>query len=214
MRDWWHPEPAGREGNNCGGEYNSGGGATGPADSPARAGRYAAFLQTGDIGSSQQGARLFRWCEPRANDALYYSAWYLIPTRVTVESWWAIMQWKSAGSFNPKFALMVGNRPDGEMYLYLGRGRDSGGGSWSQSTSDLPVGQWFHLEAYYEKAGDGTGRVTVWQDGVELLDLAGVSTANGEDLGWSVINYGDSLDPGNLTIYTDDAAISRTRLGP
>ena len=150
--DWWHPEPARVEGNNCGGEYNNA-----PASSEvsrtAHTGHYGLALRVPDLNTGNSiGVRLFRWCESRQHDALYYSAWYFIPQPVAVDWWWHIMEWKSNGSFNAKFALAVRNRPDGRMYVGLGRGTDSGGGFWGQSIKDLPVGQWVHLETYYAKA--------------------------------------------------------------
>ena len=100
------------------------------------------------------------------------------------------------------------------MYVFLGRGGDSGGGSWTQDVADVPVGRWFHLEAYYRKAVDDSGRVAVWQDGVQILDLDGVRTANSDDLAWSVNNYGAHIDPGDVLVYADDATISTSRAGP
>ena len=160
------------------------------------------------------GVRLFRWCESYEHQALYYSAWYYIPHQVRVNHWWWLMQWKSEGSFNAKFGLAVANRPDGRMYVFVERGEDSGGGAWGQNVKDLPVGQWFHLEAYYAKATDGTGRVTAWQDGVQIVDVPNVATANSQDLSWAVINYGQDTVPSDVTVHVDDAAISTTRLGP
>ena len=212
--DWWLPGPVRVEGTNCGGEYPNGP-ASSAVSSAAHTGHYGLALRVPDMATgSSIGARAFRWCEARQHGALYYSAWYYIPRQVRVDFWWWLMEWKSLGSFNAKFGLAVGNRPDGQMYVYLERGQDSVGGTWEQSVKNLPVGQWFHLEAYYLKAMDGTGRVTVWQDGTQIIDLGGVQTANGADLGWAVINYGQYTVPSDVTIYVDDAAISTTRLGP
>jgi len=206
-RNWWAPEPAHKEGHNCGGEYNSGGGVSDVVRLIAHTGRYSAVLHLPNA-RNQQGVRLFRWCEPVDNRALYYSAWYFFPQQYEVRDWWAIMQWKSPGSINGKFGLNVRNRPSGTMFVGLGRGQDSGGGFWSQSIVDLPVGQWVHLEVYYEKAVDTSGRVTVWQDGVRIINLPDVRTANSDQLSWSVINYGQGIVPSEVTIYVDDAAIS------
>ena len=35
----------------------------------------------------------------------------------------------------------------------------------------VPVAQWVHFEIFFRKATDTTGRITIWQDGVEILDL-------------------------------------------
>jgi hypothetical protein len=212
--EWWSPEPPGVEGNNCGGEYDDA-----PAGSAiagvAQNGQYGLVMRVPDLNTGASiGTRLFRWCEAQQHDALYYSAWYYIPQRVVVNYWWGIMEWKSPGSFNHKFMLIVRNRPDGAMYLTLERGMDSGGGAWGQSVRDLPVARWVHVEAYYKKATDASGRVTVWQDGTQILDLADVATANSADLRWAVINYGQQTIPSDVTIGVDGAAISVRRLGP
>ena len=110
--------------------------------------------------------------------------------------------------------VMVGNRPNGAMHLYLGRGEDSGGGAWSQATTDLPVGRWVHVEALYEKAAGRGGRVAVWQDGAKILDVGGVQTANSADLGWAVTSYGEGIAPDPAVVYVDGAAIATERLGP
>jgi hypothetical protein len=210
MSQWWYPGGVYA----CGGEFNSDGGTSGVSTTVARSGLYSARLNLPNVGAGTQGARLFRWCEARANTALYYSAWYYIPQEVTVRDWWALMEWKSAGSYNAKFAVYVDNRPDGQMYLLLGRGQDSGGGSWRQDLKNVPVGQWFHLEAYYRKASDNTGQITIWQDGVQILGVVNVQTANSSDLGWAVTNYGAQLSPSNVTIYVDDAVINTYRTEP
>lgn len=212
-RDWWYPELAGHEGNNCGGEYNSDGGVTGIESTIKHSGNYSVFLKNNAMESGQQGSRLFRWCEAMQNNQLYYSTWYYIPIRVTINYWWMIMEWKSQGSYNHKFGIQMYNRPDGSMFLYLSRGNDSGGGNWSQNIKNVPVAQWFHLEVFYKKAVDNTGRITVYQDGTQIIDATNITTANSSDLRWAIINYGDATVPGDLTIYADDAAISTTRTG-
>ena len=200
--------------NGCGGEFNSDGGTSDVSKDVAYAGQWSAKMVLPNASTQVQGVRLFRWCEAQQNQELYYSAWYYFPQRYTSGNWWTIMQWKSNGSYNAKFQVTVGNRSDGQMYVYLGRGTDSGGGAWHQNIANLPVGKWVHLEVYVKKATDTTGRVTLWQDGVQLIDLPGVQTANSSDLSWAVINYGERINPSTVTVYADNAAISRTRLGP
>jgi len=197
----------------CGGAFDDA-----PAGSAigrvARGGQYGLAMRVPNLNTGLSiGTRLFRWCEAQQHEALYYSAWYFIPQHVTVNHWWGIMEWKSPGSFNQKFMLNVRNRPTGQMYLTLERGMDSGGGAWSQSVKDLPVAQWVHLEAYYKKTTDTSGRITVWQDGTQILDVGNVATANSADLRWAVINYGQDTRRSNLRIFVDDVAISMRRLG-
>jgi hypothetical protein len=107
--------------------------------------------------------------------------------------------------------LNVGNRSSSQMYLYLVYGPDLK--SYSQELLNLPVQRWVHVEAFYRRATDKTGRITVWQDGILLFDLNNVQTAIADNVHWSVNNYTDNIIPNDVTIYVDDAAISTARLG-
>jgi hypothetical protein len=212
MDEWWDPAKAGVEDHNCGGEYNSNGGTSRVSTVVAHSGRFSARLyQPNTAMMPDVGVRLVRWCESihqAIGTGLYYSAWYYIPTRVTVHGWWSIMQWKSLDSRNAKVHITVGNRANGSMYVRVCQGVDSGGRCWGQNSRNLPVAQWFHLEVYYVKSIEGTGRVILWQDGAQIVDAMDVDTANSEDLSWGVISYGTDLDPSDNTIYIDDAMIS------
>jgi hypothetical protein len=132
MAEWYHPE-TGMWGNHGGGEFNSDGGWSGATRDQAHSGSWSAQLVRPN-GSAHQGVRLFRWRESQTNKELRYSCWYYFPRRYDAGSWWAVMQWKSAGSHNGKFGIAVGNRPDGTMYLFLSRGADSGGGAWRRTS--------------------------------------------------------------------------------
>ena len=57
----------------------------------------------------------------------------------------------------------------------------------------------------------------LWQNGVRVLEVTNFQTnyaplANGYQT-WSVNNYSNGLTPAIATIYIDNAAISRTRVG-
>src|SRR5690606_18639397 len=148
-----------------GGAFNSGGGQTSASRDRARSGSYSAKL-TINTNGSDVGARLHRWRELDQHNALYFSAWYYFPQRVSVhDGWWNIMQFKSRNSRNndPWWILYVGNRSNGNNYIYL---RDwINKRSYQQSVADLPVGRWVHIEAYLQQSGSNSGRLTVWQDG-------------------------------------------------
>ena len=145
----------------------------------------------------ESGTRMFRWLEPQNNDRLRYSAWYYFPRRYSVGSYWNVFQWKSrrsSGQNDPFFILNVGNRSDGEMYFYLYNWQKRQG--FSQSVKNLPIGRWFKVEAEYACAADGTGRVTFWQDGVQLFDVPNVQTRYPDgDCEWSVNNYSEGAQP-------------------
>jgi hypothetical protein len=129
--------------------------------------------------------------------------------------WWNIMQVKSKtidGSRNDAtWQVNVWRRSSGENYIYLHDWRN-GRNYWPTATLNLPVGQWVKIEMFVKRAADNTGRVTIWQDGTLLVDVNNVSTTYpGEDLGWSVNNYGSGLTPSSITTYIDDARIGTAR---
>jgi hypothetical protein len=159
---------------------------------------------------------MFRWNETYQNPTMYYSAWYYFPQRYQATAgWWNIMQWKSVTQANncnlslsdPFYVLDVHNRADGTMYLRLYNWQK--GFYTEQTLKNINVGQWVHVQAYYKSAGDNTGHVTIWQDGVQIIDLANVQTKyTGGCYAWSVDNYSGGLSPNPATIYADDVSIS------
>jgi hypothetical protein len=202
MSDWYE--------NDCGGEFNSGNGVSSASSDVAHSGKYSAKM-TIDATGSDTGVRLFRWCESRASDpALYYSTWYYFPTNVQVTGgWWNIFQFKSkyAGGNDPYWIVNVGNRSNGEMYLYLYDWVHQK--SYDQAIASLPVGKWVHLNVFLKRAADNTGQISVWQDGIKIFDIPNVPTVDANaELQWSIDNYANELSPSNVTIYTDDATIS------
>jgi hypothetical protein len=205
--------------NEDGAVWNSGTGVASITDRVAHSGRYAAQLSiTGanQFGGEPHAVRIFRYKESQRGAPLYYSAWYYFPERFTPEVWWNLFQFKSKSpTRNDAFwQLNVANRRDGQMYLYLRNWVNSK--SYVQTVANLPVGQWVHIEVYYQQ-GIGDGRITVWQDGVQLWDLSGITTKypdSYQSANWSLNNYTDSIVPNDATIYIDDAVISTTRVGP
>jgi hypothetical protein len=211
-----------------GGIYNTGTGSATIVPGPAHSGIHAAALTITTDGANNQAVRLFRWRESRRQamgTGLYYSAWFYFPQRFDVLAplggfaFWNIFQWKSrrrpydpTSSVEPNQDLTINNRADGSMYFSL----------WSSmlnrnlgnSALNIPVGRWWQLEVYVVKALDTTGRITVWQDGVQVIAAQNVPTTYSEDFQWSVDSYSRSLNPRPTTIYVDDAAIATARLGP
>ncbi len=195
---------------------NSGTGAVTVSTDVAHSGRYSAKLSISNASNQTQGARLFRWDESAAYPQAYYSAWYYFPQQYTGMIWWNVFQFKSKlseSANDPLWVLNVGNRGDGQMYFYLYDWVNRR--AYSQGIKNIPVGTWFHLEAFYQQATDNTGRIAFWQDGQPIFDLGGVVTRrSGDEIDWSVANYTDNINPSDATIYVDDARISTTRLGP
>jgi hypothetical protein len=191
-----------------GGEFNSGNADTVVSTRMPRSGRYSAEMTLTTMAS---GTRLFRWREPERLQAAYYSAWYYIPRRYTVDEWWNIFQFKSRSSdgsrTDPFWVVNVGNRDGGSMYLYLYDWMAPR--NYGQRVKNLPPNQWVHIEAFLEQSANRTGRLVIWQDAVKLFDLRNITTKfPGGAQHWSVNNYGDGIRPRPATIFVDDAAVS------
>ena len=159
-------------------------------------------------------------------DQAYYSAWIYFP-EVFDSEWYMLMQWKRESSTtwsDPVKSVNVDKVGD-HLRLHLhdfvdaAGNYDETGRPVAVSPIDFPVGRWVHLEAFYDWATDPTGSVVVWQDGVEVLRQTNTITEYDYDCcghphQWSVNAYGGKLNPNPHTMYLDDAAISRSRIGP
>ena len=69
------------------------------------------------------------------------------------------------------------------------------------------------LEVYLSKATGPTGEVTVWQDGVQILERSNIATVSNDWVQWDA---GGAADASSLpaSVYMDDAAISLAPIGP
>jgi hypothetical protein len=94
-------------------------------------------------------------------------------------------------------------------------GEGTGLKHYHQTLMDVPVGQWLHVEVYLDQSSEYTGRITVWQDGVQIYDMDNVKTKYPDgDNRWSINAYGAGISPMPFTVYVDDAAVSTSRIGP
>jgi hypothetical protein len=177
----------------------------------AHSGCYAIALSIRDAVTQTQAARIMRWDDNLAEG--YYSAWFYFPQIYRPNLYWGIFQFKSTnGARNdPIWIVNVGNRPTGEMYLYLFDWIHRKG--YEQTLLNVPVGKWTNITAYYRRSLADTGQITVWQDGVKLFDFNQVQTAIADDVVWGLNNYTNGIVPGDATIYVDDAVISQTQAG-
>ena len=194
------------------------------SDDRAHSGRYSLKMRIrGAEDGKPQAVRVFRrWMDNTGDsdiplpDEAYYSAWYYFTQRYTPPVWWNIFQFKSRGATSlPMFSFTVDNRNGGAMYLDVWDNILEETYVQNRPGIPLPVDQWVHIEAYIKQSYAPTGRLTVWQDGVEILDIQNLQTSRGPDdrLQWSVNNYTDDIEPSNPLIYVDDAIISTRRIG-
>ncbi len=191
----------------------------------AHQGSYAVALTIDTTKPSPSGgyaAYLFLWNQNLLAGDNYYSAWYYIPQGVVTRDWWNMWQWKSTDDGNsdhsvPMFCLDVVQgsggldirlfyRPDLEFPQKKG---------FTQSIKKVPTNRWFHLEGYYRRGQNNDGQVIVWLDGTEIFNVSGYPTVLRDNtLYWSVNNYTDFIQPNPYSIYIDDVALSKVRLGP
>jgi hypothetical protein len=75
------------------------------------------------------------------------------------------------------------------------------------------MAKWVHFEILLHKAADTTGRITIWQDGVQILDVTNKVTAPTEWIQWDAGGGSNDIAPSPAAVYFDDATISLTRVG-
>ncbi|HEX3722609.1 MAG TPA: heparin lyase I family protein [Nitrolancea sp.] len=185
--------------------FNTGSGDIAITSDVAHSGTHALKLSISGANGTTQAARLLRWNDNPIEG--YYSVWFDFPQVYRPAEWWNVFQFKSMGAENdPMWVLNIGNRPDGSMFFYL----------WDALTQtsysplnhvDVSPQQWTEVTAYYRRATDRTGRITIWQNGTLIFDVDQVQTAIANNVHWGIGNYTDNISPSDATIYADDAEI-------
>jgi hypothetical protein len=147
----------------------------------------------------------------------YYSAWFYLPATFEIGSWLSLLHFGysrtgDGNNIGPVWDFNIYPTGDGTLIGHL---HESSSVANREPTNPLPVptATWFHYEIFYKKAPDATGRITIWQDGTQILDLTNVVTAPNAWTQWDVGGASNDVSPA-ATVYFDDAAISLTRLGP
>ncbi len=195
-----------------------------------------AFRCTG----GNKAVRLMRWTDKPWNEGgtpfpreAYYSTWMMISENYNPNKespwdpgdggWWTVFQFKSddeQGSSQPIWTLNI-MRDDQtkrmRLYFYT---KYNSPQSREFDAKPLPVGKWFHLEAFYGQSGPGqaNGRLTLWLDGDDVFTATGIVTCLDGYAIWGIGNYTDHIDggssPGSATVYFDDAIVSTSPLHP
>jgi len=148
----------------------------------------------------------------------YYSAWFYIPPSYTVRGWLSLMHFRCShtGDGNNMFPIWDVNlipRTDGSLIAQLFNYVTAVNVSQIVPIP-VPISKWVHLEMLLRKAPDATGEIAVWQDGVLIIDLQNVATAETDWVQWDVGGASNDVAPATGVVYIDDAAISTSRLGP
>jgi hypothetical protein len=151
----------------------------------------------------------------------YYSAWYYLPSAVTVGTYWVIFKFRlrtdaSVEATTTEFYdLDLVNSSPGQMslvlYNHLSQVHEI---PLDVPHPAVPIGSWFQIESFYRNAQDNTGRITFWLDGQQIIDINGQAMAPTPWIEWEVCSIGEDVLPSPAVIYVDDCALSTTRVGP
>jgi hypothetical protein len=146
--------------------------------------------------------------------AAYYGAWYFIPNLPNKIHLWNLFHFQGGDAQNQNYHdlwdVSIVKRDDGSLRLeFYDFGRSA---LPDQSNApSIPIGAWFHIQLYVNRAADNTGEFVLYQDGSSILQLTGVVTDDTKLGQWYVGNYAEELDPVESTVYVDDVSISAAR---
>jgi hypothetical protein len=183
----------------------------------AHSGRYAGLLTLAPTAGMTSTNYLFRDAPSPA--AAYYSAWFYVPSTVTVGTWLSLTHFRGSttGDGNNLSAIWDVNlypRTDGSLAAQL---FDYSTQQNSRQPNVVPLpfpfDTWVQFEVYFVKAIGPTGRIQVWQDGTLILERDAVATVTNDWLQWDAGGACDALTSSPATVYIDDAAISTVRVG-
>ncbi len=84
------------------------------------------------------------------------------------------------------------------------------GDTLQADAAEVPVGRWFHMVVYWQRAADPTGAFALYIDGAVAVSVTDLVTDESETAEWYVGNYAAMLTPTDNTLYVDDVTISST----
>lgn len=178
--------------------------------SPVRTGRSAAAFEIRSDDPAAHQARCV--VEGVLPEAAYYGAWYFVPRRATNSGLWNLVHFQGGdrSALHGLWDISLENGADGQLALMVYEFRTSRV-HYPENPTPIPIGSWFHIELYLERAKDETGEVALYQDGDELLRLSNIVTDDTDWGQWYVGNLASGLRPADSTVYVDDVAIRSSR---
>ncbi|HMJ55460.1 MAG TPA: hypothetical protein VK540_25475 [Polyangiaceae bacterium] len=203
-------------GDTQGGEYAIGGSGDVSRDRAHGGSSYSVKLTIDTTDGLDHLTRLYR---RTVSGGAYYSVWFYWNQAHTPTAWWSVMLFRAqTDPADPNtvvnlWDIEASRQMDGQMTLrFLDHLTNKI--TYPLPAKALPVGQWVQVEAFFQYAPPSGTRVTVWQDGDPIFDVAGLGQSPSSYLFWAVGNGSNGLTPPLSTIYIDDAAIATGRLGP
>jgi hypothetical protein len=150
--------------------------------------------------------------------AAYYGAWFYVTQDHVSFDWWMMMLFKAqpdVEDITSAYNLWdIGQmRSDDGYTTYVLYDHLRTENRYTETEPALPIGRWFHLEAYLSYAAGQQTELEVWLDGQSFLHLTDLEPPPQAPLFWSIGNGGSQLVPAQSTIFIDDVTISTTRVG-
>jgi len=173
---------------------------------PVHSGSYAAAFTV--VGEAQ--ARCFR--EGELPQQAYYGAWYYVPEFAKNLGNWNLIHFQGGNELGPgkplsaMWDISLMERVSGGLRLAV-FDRINDNQPDMSGAPVIPIGSWFHIEAFLKRASDATGEFSVSQDGVELLRLTHQVTDIYKYAQWYIGNLATNLSPSESTVYVDDVSV-------
>jgi hypothetical protein len=170
-------------------------------------GTYAAAftVKVGADGGGSQARCVEQGVFPKA---AYYGAWYYVPERSQNHALWNLLHFQGgtpAGEHGLWDVSLVNHGDGGPLYPAL---YDFLTGTPMDSATSIPIGRWFHIEAFVERANDASGQLRLLLDGSMVVELDNLKTDDTRWGQWYVGNLANGLMPPESTVYVDDVTIS------
>jgi hypothetical protein len=157
-------------------------------------------------------------------DEAYYSAWFYLTEDASVTDarplqYWAVMRFRGRSDIaNPDTVfdfldVALRKSPSGGLILRVFDYDQFADAPMVIPDPPVLVGRWFHVEALHKNAPGAARHVVLWLDGSLVVDIPFTAGDPGW-VGWSVGEMGLDLVPPTVTVFVDDCAISRVRVGP
>jgi hypothetical protein len=178
--------------------------------SPVHSGNHAAaFMVDTSPDAAESQTRCVR--QGVLPQSAYYGAWYYVPSAPVNTGNWNLLHFQGAnvpdgmfahGLWDVSLANPPGSTPRAYAYDFLRANIPD-----ASAAPPIPIGSWFHLEAFLRRATDGTGQFTIYQDGRPITGRSGVPTDDSLWGQWFVGNLATALTPPISTVYVDDVTI-------
>ena len=166
-------------------------------DAQAHSGNYGAVGSILSSGIDDTTAATF---QPIQALEATYGAWFLIPELVET-SHWELFGFNDATpevTTPDRFDVAVASDA-GSFGLRL----FEHGVGYTETDAVVPIGRWFHLEVFLRAAPED-GRLVLWLDGTQVLEIGPQPTAASDRISWGIGNIGG---PAPSTLYFDDAEV-------